>query len=71
LFERNWYLHFISFYGKISLNIINYCSKSTSKYSDQYNKIIVESMGGHGDNDFDKEEKIIKKVSKGVIVEKL
>jgi hypothetical protein len=47
------------------------CSKSTSKYSDQYNKIIVESMGGHGDNDFDKEEKIIKKVSKGVIVEKL
>ena len=46
------------------------CSKSVSKFSDQYNKIIVESMGGAGDNDFEKEEKIIKKVSKEVIVEK-
>ena len=46
------------------------CIKSISKFSDQYNKIIVESMGGPGDNDFEKEEKIIKKVSKEVIVEK-
>jgi hypothetical protein len=44
--------------------------KSTSKCSDQYNKIIVESMGGAGDNDFEKEEKIIKKVTKEVIVDK-
>jgi hypothetical protein len=44
--------------------------KSTSKYSDQFNKIIIESMGGSGENDFEKEEKIIKKIAKEVIVEK-
>ena len=44
------------------------CLKSTSRYSDQYNKIIMEAMGGRGDNDFEKEEKIIKRVSKEVIV---
>ena len=46
------------------------CSKSVSKFSDQYNKIIVESMGGSGDNDFEKEEKIINKISKEIMVEK-
>jgi hypothetical protein len=46
------------------------CIKSTSKYSDQYNKIIIESMGGPGDNDSEKEEKIIKKVSKEVLIER-
>jgi hypothetical protein len=46
------------------------CGKSSSKFSDQYNKIIVESMGGAGDNDFEKEEKIIKRVTKEVIVER-
>jgi hypothetical protein len=46
------------------------CLKSASRYSDQYNKIIMEAMGGRGDDDFEKEEKIIKRVSKEVIVEK-
>ena len=46
------------------------CIKSASLYSDQYNKIIMEAMGGKGDNDFEKEEKIIKKVSKEIMVEK-
>jgi hypothetical protein len=46
------------------------CNKYHSKFSDQYNKIIVESMGGPGDNDYEKEEKIIKKVSNQVFVEK-
>jgi len=46
------------------------CSKSSSKFSDQYNKIIVESMGGSGDNDSEKEEKIIKKIAKEVLIEK-
>jgi hypothetical protein len=46
------------------------CSKSTSKYSDQYNKIIIESMGGSGDNDYEKEEKIIKKITKEVFIDK-
>jgi hypothetical protein len=43
--------------------------KSTSKVSDQFNKIIIESMGGPGDNDFEKEEKIIKKVAKEVLID--
>jgi hypothetical protein len=30
----------------------------------------MEAMGGRGDNDFEKEEKIIKRVSKEVFVEK-
>jgi len=46
------------------------CNRSSSKFSDQYNKIIVESMGGSGDNDFEKEEKIIKNISKKVFIEK-
>jgi hypothetical protein len=46
------------------------CNKYHSKFSDQYNKIIVESMGGSGDNDFEKEEKIIKNISKQVFIEK-
>ena len=45
-------------------------NKYHSKVSDQYNKIIVESMGGPGDNDFEKEEKIIKNISKQVFIEK-
>jgi hypothetical protein len=44
--------------------------KISSNYSDQYNKIIIESMGGKGENDFDKEEKIIKKVAKEVFIDK-
>jgi hypothetical protein len=45
-------------------------NKASSKFSDQYNKIIIESMGGAGDDDYEKEEKIIKKISKEVTVEK-
>ena len=46
------------------------CINSSSKYSDKYNKLIIEAMGGRGDNDCEKEEKIIKKISKTVLVEK-
>jgi hypothetical protein len=46
------------------------CNKSHSKHSDKYNKLIIEAMGGMGDNDAEKENKIIKKVAKEVIVEK-
>jgi hypothetical protein len=46
------------------------CLKASSKFSDQYNKIIVESMGGSGDNDKEKEEKIIRNISKNVIIGK-
>ena len=46
------------------------CGKSCSIYSDQYDKIIVESMGGPGDNDSEKEDKIIRKITKEVIINK-
>ena len=46
------------------------CGTYHSKYSDQYNKIIIESVGGSGDNDAEKEDKIIRNISKSVIVEK-
>jgi predicted secreted protein len=46
------------------------CGKSDSKYSDQYNKLIVEAMGGSGDNNTEKEDKIIKKIAKEVIIDK-
>jgi hypothetical protein len=46
------------------------CGKYHSKFSDQYNKIIVESMGGSGDNDLEKEDKIIKNISKNVTIDK-
>jgi hypothetical protein len=46
------------------------CSKASSKYSDQYNKIIVESCGGSGDNDLEKEDKIIRNIAKNVMIEK-
>jgi hypothetical protein len=41
-----------------------------SKTSDIYSKIIVEAMGGSGDNDYEKEEKIIKNIAKNIMVEK-
>ena len=44
--------------------------KCNSNVSDQFNKIIIESMGGHGDNDYEKEEKIIKKIAKEVLINK-
>jgi len=46
------------------------CIKSSSPFSDQYNKMIVESMGGQGDNDLEKEDKIIKKITKEVTIDK-
>jgi len=46
------------------------CGKSVSKFSDQYNKIIIEAMGGSGDNDNEKEDKIIKNISNFVTIDK-
>ncbi len=46
------------------------CKQYHSQYSDQYHKIIYESMGGKGDNDFEKHEKIIKNVLKEVTIDK-
>jgi hypothetical protein len=46
------------------------CGKSDSLFSDQYNKLIVEAMGGPGDNDLEKEDKIIRKITKEVVISK-
>jgi hypothetical protein len=46
------------------------CNKSESKYSDQYNKLIIEAMGGSGDNDLEKEDKIIRNIAKEVTIDK-
>jgi hypothetical protein len=46
------------------------CMKYHSTHNDKYNKIVYESMGGKGDNDFEKNEKIIKNVLKQVVVNK-
>jgi hypothetical protein len=47
------------------------CGNYHSKFSDQYNKIVVESMGGSGNNDIEKEDKIIKNISKNVTIDKI
>jgi hypothetical protein len=41
-----------------------------SKYSTQYHKLIIESFGGSGDNDLEKEDKIIRNISKSIVVDK-
>jgi hypothetical protein len=46
------------------------CGKASSLFSDQFNKIIVESMGGSGDNDIEKEDKIIRKISSVTTINK-
>jgi hypothetical protein len=47
------------------------CLKSESKVSDQYNKLVFEAMGGKGDNDSEKEDKIIKNIAKEVTIDKV
>jgi len=46
------------------------CIYSDSKKSDQYNHIIIEAMGGSGDNDDEKADKIVKKIAKEVTIDK-
>ena len=46
------------------------CIYSDSLKSDQYNHIVLESMGGSGDNDAEKADKIVKKIAKVVTIDK-
>ena len=46
------------------------CIYSHSKKSDQYNHIVVEAMGGSGDNDAEKADKIVKKIAREVTIDK-
>jgi hypothetical protein len=45
-------------------------NNSSSKISDNYDKMVLEAMGGDGDNDKEKEEKIIHNISKCVVIDK-
>jgi hypothetical protein len=47
------------------------CITSESKYSDTYSKIVIESMGGGSKcNDYDSENKIIRKIAKEMTIDK-
>ena len=46
------------------------CMSYHSKFGDQYHSIVYESMGGKGDNDYEKNERIIKNIVKQVVVDK-
>ena len=46
------------------------CIYSDSLKSDQYNHIVLEAMGGSGDNDAEKVDKIVKKIAKVVTISK-
>ena len=44
---------------------------SSSRVSDIYDKMVVEAMGGFGNNDLEKEDKIIHNISKCTTIEKI
>ena len=46
------------------------CEKSESKFSSKYDKLIIEAFGGKGDNDDEKENKIIRNIAKEVTIDK-
>ena len=46
------------------------CNFSESKYADHYSKLVIEAMGGSGNNDKEKEDKIIRKIANEVTISK-
>lgn len=46
------------------------CNFSDSKYADQYSKLVIEAMGGAGNNDVEKADKIIRKIAREVTIDK-
>jgi hypothetical protein len=46
------------------------CEDYDSNKNSQYNKIVYEAMGGKGDDDYDKDTKIIHKIAKAVGIDK-
>ena len=47
------------------------CIKSESKYSDTYNKLMIEAMGGKGCDDIEQESKIIKRLAKETTIDNI
>ncbi len=46
------------------------CKKTESHLSDKYSHMVIEAMGGSGDNDDEKANKIIRKIAKEVTIKK-
>jgi len=46
------------------------CKRSDSHLSDKYSHMVIEAMGGSGDNDEEKANKIIRKIAKEVTIKK-
>jgi hypothetical protein len=46
------------------------CKRSESHLSDKYSHLVIEAMGGPGDNDEEKANKIIRKIAKEVTIKK-
>ena len=46
------------------------CILLDSQYCEQYNRLIIEAMGGNGDDDIAKEQKIMKNITKNIILDK-
>ena len=46
------------------------CMDSDSKFSDKYTKLFIEAYGGSGNEDVDNENKIIKNISKEILIDK-
>ena len=46
------------------------CIKSYSKRSDQYNKLVIEVLGGRGDNEAQHNDKIIRRIAREVTISK-
>jgi 1,2-phenylacetyl-CoA epoxidase PaaB subunit len=55
--------------GEFKVKHPDYC-KSASQISTQYNTMVIEAMGGIGSNDLCNENKIIKRISKEIMVDK-
>ena len=47
------------------------CTEYHSKYGDKYNKMMYEAYGGKGDNEVEKENKIISNIAKNVTIDKM
>jgi hypothetical protein len=45
-------------------------NNSSSRISDKYDKIVLEAMGGAGNDDLEKEDKIIHNISKCTTIDK-
>jgi hypothetical protein len=47
------------------------CNYSDSKYADHYSKLVIEALGGSGNNDIEKQDKIIKNIAKEIVIDKI